>query len=123
MTRLAALVRLACLPLVLWPCLAGGHALPTRFDPRQDAALPAGPLEVRIVFDGDLEPAFSGIAVTDADGRRVDKRDGRVDGKNRRLLRVGVGAVGPGVYRVNWKVLAVDGHRAQGTYVFTVGPR
>jgi len=108
---------------VAWPSPAAAHSLPTRFDPRENAAVPAGPVEVRIVFDGDLEPAFSGIEVTDAAGRRVDNRDARVDGKTRRLLRVGLGAMRSGVYRVSWKILAIDGHRAQGTYVFTVGPR
>lgn len=85
--------------------------------------LPAGPVEVRIHFDGDLEPAFSAIQVTDGVGRRVDRRDARVDAKNRRLLRVALETTGPGVYRVDWKVLAIDGHRAEGTYVFTVERR
>ena len=114
---------LALLALATLPSPAPGHALPTRFDPRPDAVLPAAPVDVRILFDGDLEPAFSGIQVTDAAGRRVDRREARVDPRNRRLLRVALDAMGPGVYRVAWKVLAIDGHRAQGTYVFTVAPR
>jgi len=57
---------------------------------------------VRILFDGDLEPAFSTIQVTDSGGRRVDKGGTRVDERNRRLLRVSLGALGPGVYRVTW---------------------
>jgi methionine-rich copper-binding protein CopC len=121
--RRIALLLALFLEVAAWPWPGAAHSLPTRFDPRENAALPAGPVEIRIVFDGDLEPAFSGIEVTDADGRRVDNRDARVDGKNRRLLRVGLGAMGPGVYRVSWKILAIDGHRAEGTYVFTVGPR
>ena len=72
-------------------------------DPRENAVVPASPVEIRIVFDGELEPAFSGIEVTDVAGRRVDKRDASVDGKNRRLLRVGLGAMRPGVYRVSWE--------------------
>lgn len=121
--RLAPVLTLACLQISAWASPAAAHSLPTRFDPRQDAALPAGPIEVRILFDGDLEPAFSGIEVTDAAGRRVDKHDARVDGKNRRLLRVALSPIGSGQYRVSWKILAIDGHRAQGTYGFSVGPR
>jgi methionine-rich copper-binding protein CopC len=75
---------------------------------------------VRIFFGGDIEPAFSSIQVTDAAGRRVDTGVTRVDDRNRRLLRVGLQALGPGVYRVTWRVLAIDGHRNDGTYVFTV---
>ncbi|MGH7334890.1 MAG: copper resistance CopC family protein [Candidatus Rokuibacteriota bacterium] len=78
------------------------------------------PVEVRIRFDGALEPAFSTIQVTNAAGRRVDKGDGRVDERNRRLLRVSLGALSPGVYRVAWQIMAIDGHRGEGSYTFTV---
>lgn len=80
----------------------------------------SAPREVRILFAGDIEPAFSTIEVNDAAGRRVDKGDARPDERSRRLLRVGLRALGPGVYRVNWHILAIDGHRNEGTYEFTV---
>src|SRR5262245_44760689 len=81
-----------------------------------------GPPEVRILFGGEIERAFSTIEVTDSAGHRVDKGNARVDEKNRQLLRVGLGPLSPGVYRVLWRILAVDGHRNEGTYVFTVKP-
>jgi methionine-rich copper-binding protein CopC len=110
---------LALLEVAAWSN-AAAHALPERFEPRQDAPLRSAPPEVRIFFGGDIEPAFSSIQVTDAAGRRVDTGVTRVDDRNRRLLRVGLQALGPGVYRVTWRVLAIDGHRNDGTYVFTV---
>jgi methionine-rich copper-binding protein CopC len=98
------------------------HSLPTRFDPRVDAVLRAAPTEVRIAFDGDLEPAFSTVVVTDRAGRRVGQGAARVDPRNRRLLRARLGSLRPGVYRVTWQILAIDGHRASGAYTFTVEP-
>jgi copper resistance protein C len=99
---------------------AAAHAIPIRFDPRRDAILLAAPTEVRIAFDGDIEPAFSTIQVTDSTGRRVDRGDARVDARNPRVLRVGLGALRSGVYGVRWQIWAIDGHRSEGTYVFTL---
>ena len=104
------------------PLPAAAHALPERFYPQRDSTLGAAPTEVRIILDGDVEPAFSAIQVTNAAGQRVDKGNGRIDERNRRLLRVGLGALGPGVYRVTWRILAIDGHWTEGAYVFTVKP-
>lgn len=101
---------------------APAHSSPERFVPAPDATLRSAPAEVRVLFDGDLEPAFSTIQVTDSGGRRVDKGTARVDERNRRLLRITLGVLGPGVYRVRWQILAVDGHRNEGTYLFTVKP-
>lgn len=111
---------LALLEVAAWSNAAAAHALPERFDPRRDALLRSAPAEVRIFFGGDIEPAFSTIEVTDSAGRRVDTGVTRVDDRNLRLLRVGLQALGSGVYRVTWRVLAIDGHRNDGTYVFTV---
>ncbi len=101
---------------------AWAHAFPERSDPRVGAVLRAAPAQVRIWFDGDLEPAFSTLTVADATGQRIDRADGQVDPQNRRLLRVSLPAVPPGVYRVTWRVLAVDGHRTEGDYTFTLRP-
>ena len=105
-----------------WASLVNAHSLPERFVPQRDGTLSTAPAEVRIVFGGEIERAFSTIEVTDSAGRRVDNGNARVDEKNRQLLRVGLGPLSPGVYRVLWRILAVDGHRNEGTYVFTVKP-
>jgi methionine-rich copper-binding protein CopC len=117
---IASLVALTLVVIALWSFPAPAHSVPERFEPRREAVLRSVPTEVRIRFDGDLEPAFSTIQVTDATGRRVDKGDARVDQRNRRLLRVSLGALGPGVYRVAWQIMAIDGHRGEGSYTFTV---
>jgi len=118
--RIATILALALCDVAAWSSLAAAHSLPERFEPRRGAALRSAPAEVRILFQGDLEPAFSTVHVIDSAGRCVDKGDARVDERNPRLLRVSLGSLGPGVYRVTWQVLALDGHRTQGTYTFMV---
>jgi copper resistance protein C len=110
---------LAALSVIAWSSV-DAHSVPVLFEPRHDAVLRTAPGEVRILFNGEIEPAFSTIAVTDSAGRRVDKGDTRVDRRNPRLLRVRLGGLLPGVYSVRWRILAIDGHQSDGTYVFTL---
>jgi copper resistance protein C len=118
--RIPGLLALALCWVATAASPAGAHSLPNRFEPGRDAILRSVPRVVRILFGGDIEPAFSTIEVKDAAGRRIDTGDARLDERNRRILRVGLPMLGPGVYRVTWQVLAIDGHRNEGAYVFTV---
>jgi methionine-rich copper-binding protein CopC len=102
--------------------LAAAHAFPERAEPRVGGVVRTAPSDIRIWFDGDLEPAFSRVTVASAGGQRVDRGDAGVDPANRRLLRVGLAPLSPGVYKVTWSVLAVDGHRTEGDYTFTFKP-
>jgi methionine-rich copper-binding protein CopC len=101
---------------------AAGHAFPERAEPRVGSVIRSAPGEVRIWFDGALEPAFSRLSVSRRGGERVDRGDSRVDPQDRRLLRVSLLPLAPGRYTVTWSVLAVDGHRTQGDYAFTLEP-
>src|SRR5205807_10511048 len=75
----------------------------------------------RLWFTGALEPAYSRVEVLDAAGKRMDLGDGGLDPSNRTLLRVSVPALGPGTYRVVWRVLSVDSHVTEGQFSFRVG--
>ena len=99
---------------------AAGHAFPERSEPRVGATLSTAPEQVRIWFDGELEPRFSQVHVFDGSGHAVDRGDPRVDPQNRRLLQVTVAPLAAGRYTVRWSVLAIDGHRTEGDYTFAV---
>jgi copper resistance protein C len=120
-----SLVGAICLAVLLgaYARVASAHAFPERADPRVGAVIRGSPPVVRIWFDGELEPAFCQVVVTDGSGRRIDQGDARVDVGNRRLIQVSVPALAPGIYGVHWAVLSIDGHRTTGDYRFTVkGP-
>jgi len=59
--------------LLLVPSPAGGHAFPDHADPRVGSTVSEAPSEVRMWFDGEIEPVFSSIRVENADNLRVDK--------------------------------------------------
>jgi len=118
-----ALTLLLLLLLPLAAATAWGHAFPDHSEPRVWWTVPTAPAQVRIWFDGALEPVFSTIKVVNADKQRVDKQDGRVNPSDNTILEVSLPPLPPGRYQVFWGVVARDGHRTEGDFPFTVGPR
>lgn len=106
-------------------CAAGApnalaHAMLDRAAPPVGSAVRASPPEVRLWFSEELEPAFCRVRVTDAAGHRVDRDDAHVDAKDARILEVSVPPLGPGHYRVIWRVVSIDTHITQGQFAFEV---
>ncbi len=110
-----SLVFLAFLPGRTW-----GHAFPDHSDPKVGSTVSGSPAQVRIWFDGDLEPAFSTLMVHNADGKMVDKKNSRVDTADPKLLQVSLPLLPPGTYLAIWNVVARDGHRTNGQFSFTI---
>jgi copper resistance protein C len=106
--------------VVLLPCMALGHGVLDRTDPRAGGQIKAAPPQIKLWFTGALEQAYSRVEVLDAAGKRMDLGDSAVDGANRALLRVSVPALPPGTYRVVWRVVSVDSHVTEGQFSFTV---
>jgi methionine-rich copper-binding protein CopC len=106
--------------LLLAPGSGWAHAFPDHSEPRVGHTVDAPPPSVRIWFDGEIEPVFSTLRVENADKRRVDRADARVDAKDRKLLEVSLPPLPPGRYRVFWSVIARDGHRTEGDFSFRV---
>jgi methionine-rich copper-binding protein CopC len=102
------------------PEISLGHVFPDHSDPKVGSTVAGSPSQVRIWFDGDLEPAFSSLMVHNADGKMIDRRDSRVGPADPRLLQVSVPSLTPGTYLVIWNVVARDGHRTNGQFSFTV---
>jgi methionine-rich copper-binding protein CopC len=117
---------LGATPVPTW-----AHAFPDHSDPRVGSTLKVPPAVVRIWFDGYLEPVFSTIEVhldpapgirpfQDEALKRVDQDNGHVDPSDPTLLEVSLPVLPPGRYRVVWAVVAVDGHRTEGNFPFTI---
>lgn len=108
------------LAVLALPASALAHAFPDHSEPRVGHTVDDSPSEVRIWFDGAIEPAFSTLRVEDASGRQVDRGDGHVDANDETLLKVGVSALPPGSYQAFWSVVARDGHRTEGHFPFRI---
>jgi copper resistance protein C len=116
----ALLGLLLIVPLII-PVSSWGHAFPDHSDPRVGWELKTSPAQVKIWFDGRIEPLFSSLQVFDANHKEVDKGDSRVDPNDQTLLEVSLPPLPPGTYEVSWSVVAIDTHHTEGRFKFTIG--
>ncbi|MEO7066838.1 MAG: copper resistance protein CopC [Rhodanobacter sp.] len=97
------------------------HAFPSNSSPHAGQVLNASPTQVRITFDGELEPVFSTLLVKNASGTLVSAGKGEVAASNHALLQTAIPTpLLAGKYEVYWSVIAHDGHHTEGHFPFTV---
>jgi methionine-rich copper-binding protein CopC len=97
---------------------AYAHAFLDHAEPRVGSTVPSAPKEVVLTYTQKLEPAFSSVEVSDANGARVDQGKPKVDATT---MRISLKPLPPGTYRVRWQVLSVDTHTTEGNFTFQVG--
>ncbi|NYH20730.1 copper resistance CopC family protein [Paraburkholderia bryophila] len=98
---------------------AFAHVFPQKQEPGAGATV-ASPAQVRVIFDGPLEPAFSSLTVTDAAGKQVNTEKSAVDAQQAAAIAVPLPTLAAGRYTVHWVAVADDGHRTHGDYGFNV---
>ena len=115
-----ALALLALCWIAFAAASAGAHGLLDRSQPAAGATVAASTGQVLLWFTEKIEPAFSAVQVWDASGARVDHADAQGDPSDPTALRVTLGTLTPGTYRVHWKVLTADTHATEGEFRFQV---
>lgn len=108
---------LACLAIACWSAPAFAHAFLQHAEPGAGAALQIPPKTIALTFTEELEPVFSGLAVSDSSGHSVEAGPVMIAGHS---MAVPLRPVAPGTYRVSWHAVSVDTHRTEGAYSFTV---
>jgi copper resistance protein C len=121
MTPMLRRLALAALTVMLVGPVSA-HAFLDHAIPAVGSRVRASPTELRLWFTQRLEPAFSKVSVRDGGGKEVDSGDTRIDASDETLLRVSLPRLGPGTYRVMWRVLSVDSHVSEGDFTFDVAP-
>jgi methionine-rich copper-binding protein CopC len=104
-----------------WPARGDAHAALVSSAPAARSTLRAPPSRVTLTFSERLEPAYARVSVSDAAGAQVDLKDGALDRDNTKVLAVSLPPLAPGRYTVRYRVLSVDGHVVEASFVFTVG--
>ena len=118
----AWLVRIAAIGFLFAAAPAFAHSYPTSAEPPMNGTVKTAPSEVVIDFTGALEPALSTFEVFDANGTRVDTGDAHTVPGNAKRMRVGVKPLPAGTYTVKWHATAIDTHRTEGSFAFTIAP-
>jgi methionine-rich copper-binding protein CopC len=109
-----------CLVVPLSASRVSAHAFLEHSAPSVGSKVHSAPATVRIWFTEAIEPRFSSIQVFDATGKQVDKKDTHSDPSNRSVLQVSLPRLGPGSYKVVWRVVSVDTHRTNGDFTFQI---
>ncbi|MFL9982672.1 copper resistance CopC family protein [Paraburkholderia sediminicola] len=100
---------------------AFAHVFPQKQKQEPGAgATVASPAQVRVIFDGPLEPSFSSLTVTEASGKQVNTEKAAVDAHQTATMAVPLPPLAAGHYTVHWVAVASDGHRTHGDYAFDV---
>ncbi|MBV8799173.1 MAG: copper resistance protein CopC [Alphaproteobacteria bacterium] len=105
--------------LLLHPCNAFAHAMLMHANPGAGTVLHKTPAQVQLEFSEALEPAFSGITITDDTGAPAGSGAAGTSGTVMTLKLLPLRA---GKYHVEWHAVSVDTHRTEGRYDFTVSP-
>ncbi len=115
----AALVLVA---VALLPGAAPAHAFLDHAVPAVGGIVNTPPPQLQLFFTQELEPAFSGAALSTGDGQPVVTGAASVDPQNRAEMVLKLPPLAPGHYRVNWHAVSVDTHRTEGSFTFDVRP-
>lgn len=120
---MTSIARRAALTLVIMavPSLTLAHAAMVKADPGPRAVAPQSPATIRLWFNEPVEESFANVRLESADGVPVQGLGKpHVDPVDKTLLVVPIPDLPPGMYKVKYKVLSVDGHIVDWGYSFRV---
>jgi len=98
---------------------AFAHAHLKQSDPAAGANVTEAPKQLTLSFSEQLEPALSGVAVTDGKGVGVEAKPAVISGDT---MTIAVKPLAAGLYHVAWHAVSVDTHRTEGKYDLTIKP-
>jgi len=117
-----AVIRRIAQCVALLTCCTGAfaHSSLEHARPAVGGTVHGSPTEVRLWFSSPLVAASSSVKVLDQSGRRVDRKDKKLDRSDPAQITVSVPALADGTYRVVWQVMSVESHVTHGDFTFEV---
>ncbi len=109
----------ACAAFALAAGPASAHAFLKTAEPAVGSTVQQPPSQIAITFTEGVEPKFSTIAVQDSAGASVVAGETHAAGDATHLA-IGLKPLTPGTYKVTWHATAVDTHKTEGNFTFTV---
>ena len=117
-TSIAAMTMIAA---GLFGSAANAHPELQSAEPAAGAAMTTSPTQIRITFNENVIPKFSGVELKDQTGKMIATGNAAIDPTNKKQLVVPVQEpLPPGDYKVEWHAVADDTHRVNGSYSFRV---
>ena len=103
------------------PSRVAAHAIVLESSPVHDAVLARAPQQVTLRFNSRIEKRFTRVTLAHADRAPIPVAAVEDDAHaTPDRVTIPLGPLGPGVYVLRYRVLAVDGHITEGVLRFTV---
>ena len=123
MFKKTSMAATAVIAAILYNSVAFAHPEMRSAEPAAGTAT-ASPAQIKITFNENVLPQFSGVELKDHAGKTMAIGKATVDPANRKQLVVPVNEpLPPGDYKVEWHAVSDDTHRVKGSYSFSVAPR
>lgn len=104
------------------PVLANAHAYLASSDPPHKANLSAAPTRLKLKFSEPIEVGFIKL-VLKRDGQPLNTPLGVSASQDKRSVLIESAVPGSGNYQLDWSIVARDGHRTEGSVMFSVNAR
>jgi len=101
---------------------AQAHAFLDHAVPAVGSTVVTAPSQVVMFFTQDLEPAFTGATIADANGQPIATAAAAVNPQNKAELVLNLPKLAAGHYKISWHALSVDTHRTEGSFGFDIQP-
>jgi copper resistance protein C len=122
MFKKTSMPAIAVIAAILCNGAAFAHPEMQSAEPAAGAAT-TSPKQIKIIFNENVMPQFSGVEVKDQAGKMIVTGKATVDPANKKQLVVPVNEpLPPGDYKVEWHAVSDDTHRVKGSYSFSVAP-
>ncbi|SES99981.1 hypothetical protein SAMN05216326_1095 [Nitrosomonas marina] len=96
------------------------HASLVKSDPPRRASLSESPAHVQLWFNEEIEAAYASVQVLDADEKNVAVAEPEAVPDDAKSVVLALPALTPGSYKVQFRVLSIDGHVVESSYGFRI---
>jgi copper resistance protein C len=121
MSKQTSMAAIAMIAASLFIGAANAHPELQSAEPAAGAAMTSSPTQIRITFNENVIPKFSGVEVKDQTGKMIATGKAATDPADKKQLVVPLQEqLAPGDYKVEWHAVSDDTHRVKGSYSFSV---
>lgn len=121
MAQKTSMTAVTLIAAIVYGGIAYAHPQLQSAEPPNGGTTAASPKQIKIIFNENVVPQFSGIELKDQMGKTIATGKAATDPANKKILVVPVmEQLVPGDYKVEWHAVSDDTHRVKGSYSFSV---
>lgn len=119
--KIAILVTLLVMfPILFHSSLVMAHATLVKSDPPRRASLSSPPKQVQLWFNEKIEGSYASVALLDSKKRSITENNPEIVLDDPKSVILNIPQIEPGQYTVQYRVMSVDGHVIESSYVFSI---